>query len=70
MISAFRERFVKPGLIETEYSDIYGRVMDHRHVGDYELDLSIEDEQARADLSDARRFVQRIEDWLKKDGWL
>jgi uncharacterized protein (UPF0332 family) len=70
VISAFREHFVKPGFIEAEYSDIYGRVMDHRHVGDYELELSLEDQQARTDLGDAKRFVQRIEHWLKQGGWL
>ena len=44
--------------------------MDHRHVGDYELELSLEDRQARTDLRDAKRFVQRIEQWLKQEGWL
>jgi uncharacterized protein (UPF0332 family) len=70
VISAFRERFVKPGFIEPEYSDIYGRVLDHRHVGDYELELAIEEEQARSDLDDANRFVQRVEEWLKQEGLL
>jgi len=70
VISAFRRHFVKPGLIEVEYSDIYGRVMDHRHVSDYELELSIDIPQAEADLRDARRFVQRIEQWLKQEAWL
>ena len=70
VVSAFREHFVKPGLIDAEYSDIYARVMDHRHAGDYELELSLEDEQARTDLNDAERFVQRIEQWLTQEGWL
>jgi uncharacterized protein (UPF0332 family) len=70
VISAFRKHFVKPGLIEAEYSEIYGRVMDHRHVSDYELDLPIEHQQAYADLHDAERFVQQIEQWLKREGWL
>jgi uncharacterized protein (UPF0332 family) len=70
VISAFREHFVKPGLIEVEYSDIYGRVMDHRQVGDYELDLTIEHEQAYHDLHDAKRFLQQVEHWLKREGWL
>jgi uncharacterized protein (UPF0332 family) len=70
VISAFREHFVKPGLIEVEYSDIYGRVMDHRQVGDYDLDLTIEHEQAYHDLHDAERFLQQIERWLKLEGWL
>ena len=44
--------------------------MDHRDAGDYELELSLEDEQARTDLNDAERFVQRIEQWLTQEGWL
>ena len=70
VIRAFRECFVKPGLFEAEYSDIYGRVMDHRHVGDYEVELLIEDQQAHSDLYDARRLVQQVERWLKQEGWL
>ena len=70
VISAFRQHFVKPGLIDGEYSDVYGRVMDHRHAGDYELDLTIGYEQARNDLPDAKRFVQQAEHWLKREGWL
>lgn len=70
VISAFRQHFVKPGLVEAKYSDIYGRVMDHRHVGDYELELLIESRQAHADLHDAKRFVQCVEQWLKQEGWL
>lgn len=70
VISAFREHFVKPGLIETEYSRIYGRVMDDRHLGDYEIGETITAEQAREDLDDAQRFVSRIETYLRKEGWL
>lgn len=70
IISAFRQQFVKTGLIETEFSDIYGRVMDHRHISDYELDLAIDDDQAEIDLQDAIRFVDRMENWLIREGWL
>ncbi len=34
VVAAFRGHFVKPGLIEVEYSRIYGRVMDDRHASD------------------------------------
>lgn len=44
--------------------------MDHRHVGDYEVELLIEDQQAHSDMYDATRLVQRIERWLKQEGWL
>ena len=70
VISAFRQHFVKPGLIETDYSEVYGRLMDHRNVSDYEVELLIENQQAYADLHDARRFIQRAEQWLKQEGWL
>jgi uncharacterized protein (UPF0332 family) len=70
VIAAFRERFVKPGLIEAEYSRIYGRVMDNRHASDYEIELSIDAGVAEKDLSDARRFVERAEQYLRQEGWL
>lgn len=50
VISTFRQQFVKTGLIEPEFSDIYGLMMDHRHISDYELELAITDEQAHSDV--------------------
>jgi uncharacterized protein (UPF0332 family) len=70
VIAAFREFFVRPGLIEVEYSDIYGRVMDDRNVSDYEIDLPIDAQVATRDLDDARRFVARVEQLLRQEGWL
>jgi len=70
VISAFRERFIKPGLIETEYSGIYGRVMNDRHLGDYEIQQAITSDRATKDLEDARRFVNRVQAYLKGEGWL
>jgi len=69
-INAFRQFFVKPGLIEPEYSDIYGRLLDDRHTGDYDMDVNIEAERVETDVQDARRFVERIETYLKQEGWL
>ena len=70
VIAAFRRYFVKPGLIETEYSDIYGRVMDNRHVCDYELDIMIDPQVAEADLEDVQRMVTRLRQYLIQEGWL
>jgi uncharacterized protein (UPF0332 family) len=70
VIAAFRQHFVKPGLIESEYSDIYGRVMDDRHKGDYEIESTMDQARAQTDLKDAQRFVQRVERYLKLEGWL
>lgn len=70
VISVFRERFIKSGLIEAEYSDIYGKVMDDRHLGDYEIKVTVTPAEAEKDLEDARRFVSRVEMYLQGEGWL
>jgi uncharacterized protein (UPF0332 family) len=70
VIAAFRLHFIKPGAIEVEYSEIYGRVMDDRHISDYDVEAVIEPERARVDLDDAHRLVKRIEGYLREEGWL
>lgn len=70
VIATFRERFVKPGPIEAEYSRIYGRAMDDRHIGDYDIRRTITANRAKDDLCDARRFVSRVETYLKEVEWL
>ena len=70
VIAAFRQCFVKAGLIEAEYSRIYGRLMDDRHASDYEIELLLDVEVAEKDLSDARCFVERIEQYLREEDWL
>jgi uncharacterized protein (UPF0332 family) len=70
VIATFRQRFVKSGLIETEYGDIYGRIMDDRHVSDYDIEASIDPDRAQADLDEATRFVDRSERYLDERGLL
>jgi len=70
VISAFRQHFVKTGLIAPEYSDLYGRIMGNRHTSDYELESSITKEIARTDLADAQKFVAETTRWLRKEGWI
>jgi uncharacterized protein (UPF0332 family) len=70
VIAAFRQHFVKPGLIEAEYSDIYGDVLDARVVSDYDTSFDADLETATAQLEAARQFVERISSYLRKEGWL
>ena len=70
VLAALRQYFVKPGAIEAEYGQMYERVMDDRHSGDYDIEAGIEPEQAQADLEDARRFVNRVQDYLRQERWL
>jgi uncharacterized protein (UPF0332 family) len=70
VIAAFRQYFVKPGHIETEYGQMYAQVMDDRHSGDYDVVTSIEPERAEADLAFARRFVDRVMRYLEEEDLL
>lgn len=70
VISLFRKLFVKTGDFSAEMSDIYGRIMDNRQRGDYDLGLPVDAEQAKMDYQDACRFVDEVETWLNKENWL
>ena len=70
VISLFRQHFVKTGLIDPEYSKIYGRMLEGRREGDYELQASWTREEVQTHLGDATRFVMEMERWLKQKGWL
>ncbi len=70
VIAAFRQHFVKTGLIEVRYSDDYGDVMDYRMSSDYEITVTTDEETAVESLDSARRFAARAEIYLKQTGYL
>jgi uncharacterized protein (UPF0332 family) len=70
VIAAFREHFVKTGLIELEYSDWYGETMDARQRGDYTLGLVLDEARARELIEQAERFADRVERYLREQGSL
>jgi uncharacterized protein (UPF0332 family) len=70
VLSAFRQHFVKAGLLSSELSEIYGQVMDDRHEGDYEILAATSKEDAEIDLSQARHFVAEVKTWLRREKWL
>jgi uncharacterized protein (UPF0332 family) len=70
VIASFRQHFVKPGLLEAEYSRIYERLMDDRQISDYDVEAVLEPDRALADIEDSRRFLLRVESYLQQGGWL
>ena len=70
VLAAFRQHFIKPGLLSSELSEIYGQVLDDRHEGDYEIITATSKEDAAVDLQQARAFVAEVEDWLRREQWL
>jgi uncharacterized protein (UPF0332 family) len=70
VINAFRQNFIKTGLIDQEYSRIYGRLMEDRHESDYELGSLIDQQTTNMDLEDAVKFVNEMREWLKREKWI
>ena len=66
VIAAFRQYFVKTGIIEAEHSDNYGAAMEDRTEGDYDIEFALGAELAERDLERARRFLARIERALRE----
>jgi uncharacterized protein (UPF0332 family) len=70
VIAAFRQYFVKTGVLSSELSDIYGQIMEDRHVSDYELISDLSRQDAQLDIDQASYFVDEVKKWLEKEGWL
>ncbi len=68
--SVFREKFIKTKLIEKEYSDDYEEVMKKREDSDYEVTFVPTDVEARDCSERSKRFVERIEKYLKENKFL
>jgi uncharacterized protein (UPF0332 family) len=69
-LAAFRQYFVKPGLIEVEFSDILGKAFETRQVADYDMDGDINEAEAETRLDAARRFARRVVPYLEQGGLL
>ena len=66
--SAFNQFLVKPGLIEPEYAAIYKDAFKARLNADYADSTQFTEERARQVLSDAEKFVDRVEKYLRDVG--
>lgn len=66
--SAFGEHFVRTGLIEPEYAKMLGHAFDSRLDSDYDVAFTAERALGEEVLHDARRFVERVESYLRQAG--
>ena len=63
--SMFSMHLIKPGKIEKEFATILTAEYEDREMGDYDIDIDIEDERAKKRVYDAELFIQRIEKFLQ-----
>ena len=67
--AAFNEFFIKPGLIEVEYGQIYRSAREWREEQDYNVLTKQLDEITAAQIvQDAERFIARLESYLLQEG--
>jgi hypothetical protein len=59
---------VKDGLIEDEYAGILVSAQEDRELGDYDIDVIIDESRARQRIQDAVRFVNRIKRHIESNG--
>ncbi len=63
--SMFGLHLVKTGKIEREFAKILIAEQEDREIGDYEIDIEIEEERARQRVNEAEKFIQRIEQYFQ-----
>ena len=68
--AAFHEKFIKTQQIEAAYGNDYNETMKKRDMADYDVDASVDEPFARDGVERARRFVERMEWYLKEKGHL
>ena len=67
VIAGFRQHFVKTGVIDAEFSRIYGEALEQRNAADYSL-IVLEQSTANRCIEGAERFVRHIEQTLRDLG--
>lgn len=63
--SMFGSHLVKTGKIEKEFAKILTAEHEDREIGDYEIDIEIEEERARKRVNEAKEFIRRIKQYLQ-----
>ena len=61
----FSLHLVKAGKIEKEFASILTAEQEDREIGDYDIEIEIEQETASKRVWDAEKFINRIEKYLQ-----
>ena len=69
-LSLFGYYFVRTGEIEREYARIYRKLKEIRESADYDTYVFFEEEEIKEAIEQARRFVDRMKEYLKREGIL
>ena len=67
-LSLFGYYLVRTGEIEKEYAKIYRKIKEIRESADYDIYVFFEEEEVREAIEQARKFVNRMKEYLKQEG--
>ncbi len=70
VIGTFNKHFIKQGIFPKEFSKLITRIFRERHIGDYEFDLSIGENEAKEYLEHTEKIVTNITSYLAKEGFI
>ena len=70
VIGAFNRYFVRTRVFPKEFSKLISRLFRERQDGDYQFDLSIEEEDAEKDIQIAEKILKAITDYLVQEGFV
>lgn len=65
--SLFHQNFIRTGVVKTELGQLYDRLFDNRQKGDYADLIRFDLNAVRAWYDEAQKFVEIIEDLIKKE---
>lgn len=70
VIGAFGKDFIKPGILPQKLRDYLVEAFDLRQLGDYGAPGVIGKDKARRLIKKAREFLDTVEAYLKKEGYV
>ena len=65
---AFRRQFIKTGLLDTKWGQLYDQLFEDRQEGDYVVFLSFEPEYVRLQVEQCSEFLDRLRQLLSSLG--
>ena len=64
----FGQHFIRPGLIENEWSSVLSEGLDERLSADYDAEVVFNQAQAQREVQQAKRFLERMKSYLLENG--
>lgn len=69
VIHVFNTEFVRPGVFPSSNNRVLSGLQRSRELADYDAAVIFSEDDARAELADAKTFADAARAWLASEGW-